>query len=36
MNMPHGEDLYAAIILCIAVTAIWGSLLAVVLLSVFS
>jgi hypothetical protein len=33
MQLPRGEDLYAAIVLVLAVLAIWGSLAAVVLIS---
>ena len=34
MRLPHGEDLHAAIVLILAVLAIWGGLAAVVVISI--
>jgi hypothetical protein len=34
MRLPHGENLYAAIVLILAVLAIWGSLAAIAVISV--
>jgi hypothetical protein len=35
MQMPHGEDLYAAVVLCVAGVGIWGSLVAMLVIGIF-
>jgi hypothetical protein len=35
MQIPHGADLYAAIVVTLAILAIWGSFAAAVLIALW-